>query len=296
MPPDCPLSMSYCEGTEATPGPGLPPRFTRGGRPVSAPLTQSMFDDAPNSPRVFEIVEKSESVSWKLEYEAALSSLPPPLPSCSPSPALKRKVSPSSTSSSVSGSPLALRKCRSSGPALMTQSLDLSLARSHSYTGQASHTPLCRTPSSGHSTPRAGSIRRKVLPPFETLSESTESDESKENSPVTEEEGDTRQEIVTPAPVDIGSMSDDEVCCEISSSSEIEIGLEEDTLPLRQETSLPEASRRVEDLSHSDSPDTEPEVTIRSSLQVAEVTKDDPTLSPDIETDRTLRSELNSGD
>ena len=105
------------------------------------------------------------------------------------------------------------------------------------------------------------------------------------------EEEDTRQEIVTPAPVDIGSMSDDEVCCEISSSSEIEIGLEEDTLPLRQE-----ASRRLEDLSHSDSPDTEPEVTIRSSLQVAEGTKDDPTLSPDIEADRTLRSELNSGD
>ena len=288
MPPDCPLSMSYCEGIEASPG--LPPRFTRGGRPVSAPLTQSMFDDTPNSPRVFEIVEKSESVSWKLEYEAALSSLPPPLPSCSPSPGLKRKVSPSSTSSSVSGSPLALRKCRSSGPALMTQSLDLSLARSHS-TG---HTPLCRTVSSGHSTPRSGSVRRKILPPFETLSESTESDESKENSPVTEEE-DTHQEIVTPAPVDIGSMSDDEVCCEISSSSEIEIGLEEDTLPLRQEASLPEASRRVEDLSHSDSPDTEPEVTIRASLQVSEA-KDDPTLSPDIETDRTLRSELNSGD
>ena len=291
MPADCPLSMSYCEGTEASPGPGLPPRFTRGGRPVSAPLTQSMFDDTPNSPRVFEIVEKSESVSWKLEYEAALSSLPPPLPSCSPSPGLKRKVSPSSTSSSVSGSPLALRKCRSSGPALMTQSLDLSLARSHSYTAPTSHAPLCRTPSSGHTQPRAGSIRRKILPPFETLSESTESDESKENSPVTEEEGDTRQEIVTPAPVDIGSMSDDEVCCEISSSSEIEIGLEEDSLPLRQE-----ASRRLEDLSHSDSPDTEPEVTIRSSLQVAEVTKDDPTLSPDIEADRTLRSELNSGD
>ena len=185
MPPDCPLSMSYCEGTEASPG--LPPRFTRGGRPVSAPLTQSMFDDTPNSPRVFEIVEKTESVSWKLEYEAALSSLPPPLPSCSPSPGLKRKVSPSSTSSSMSGSPLALRKCRSSGPALMTQSLDLSLARSHSQPG---HTPLCRTVSSGHSTPRSGSIRRKILPPFETLSESTESDESKENSPVTEEEED----------------------------------------------------------------------------------------------------------
>ena len=293
MPPDCALSMSYCEGTEASPC--LNPRFTRGGRPVSAPLTQSMFDDTPNSPRVFEIVEKSESVSWKLEYEAALSSVPPPLPSSSPSPALKRKVSPSSTSSSVSGSPLALRKCRSSGPAplLMTQSLDLSLARSHSYTGPPSHPPLCRTQSSGHTTPRAGSIRRKILPPFETLSESTESDESKENSPVTE---DTRQEIVTPAPVDIGSMSDDEVCCEISSSSEIEIGLEEDTLPLRQEISFPESNRRVEDLSHSDSPDTEPEVTIRSSLQVAEVTKEDPTLSPDIETDRTLRSELNSGD
>ena len=43
---DCPLSMSYCEGADAAGSASLPPRFTRGGRPVSAPLTQSMFDDS----------------------------------------------------------------------------------------------------------------------------------------------------------------------------------------------------------------------------------------------------------
>ena len=275
---------------------------------------QSMFDDTsaptlgPNSPRVFEIVEKSESVSWKLEYEAALSSLPPPLPSSSPSPGLKRKVSPGSAGSSVSGSPLALRKCRSSGPAIMTQSLDLSLTnqrpmsrdqpirgpdlgRSLSYTSPGEHQPLCRTVSS-LALPRSGSVRRKILPPFETLSESTESDESKESSPVTEEDT-RRQEIVTPAPVDIGSMSDDEVCGEISSSSEIEIGLDEDPRPHRPELSLPEVARRPPepDLSHSDSPDTEPEVTIISSLQVLEV-REEPALSPDTETEVTIRSSL----
>merc|ERR1712117_886956 len=110
---DCSLSMSYCEGSPSDQA-SLPPRFTRGGRPVSAPLTQSWFDDTrssstgPDSPRVLEIVEKSESVSCKLEYEAALSSLPPPLPSNSsstnPSPAIKRKISPHS--------PLMLRKCK----------------------------------------------------------------------------------------------------------------------------------------------------------------------------------------
>ena len=38
--------MSYCEGADSAGSASLPPRFTRGGRPVSAPLTQSMFDDS----------------------------------------------------------------------------------------------------------------------------------------------------------------------------------------------------------------------------------------------------------
>ena len=298
---DCPLSMSYCEGTDTTSScSGTPLRFSRGGRPVSAPLTQSMFDDSraasigPDSPRVLEVVEKSESVSWKLEYEAALSALPPPLPSstsASPSPAsAKRKISPHS--------PLLLRKCKSSGVGaanLMTQSLDLSLARSHSYQADqqltSEHTPLCRTVST-HSLPRTNSCRRKILPSFETLSESTESesDESKKNSPTV----DTHHEIVTPAPVDIGGVSDDEVC-EISSSSEIEIGVDQD-----HGIDSISPKRFLEDLSPSDSPDTEPEVTIRSALKKMSgdnTDKDDEEPnSPDTEADRTLRSDITSGE
>ena len=236
----------------------------------------------PDSPRVLEIVEKSESVSWKLEYEAALSAIPPPLPSATPSPAIKRKISP--------GSPLMLRKCKSGGLAsgnLMTQSLDLSLARSHSYTEPSGgHTPLCRTVSS-HALPRTGSVRKKILPSFETLSESTESesDESKKNSPTAED--DTHKEIVTPAPVDIGDVSDDEVC-EISSSSEIEIGLDPDPVPVRED----QVRRLTEDLSTSESPDTEPEVTIRSNLKKSEDDNTGDLVSPDTETDRTLRCDL----
>lgn len=274
---ECSLSMSYCEGAEAP----LTPRFTRGGRPVSAPLTSSMFDEStgshsagPHSPRVLEIVEKSESVSWKLEYEGALSSLPPPLPSTTSPAPVKRKVSPAS--------PLVLRKCKSSG--LMTQSLDMtSLTRSHSIgsadTSSRGHSPLSRTVSS-HVLPRSNSVRRKILPSFETLCESTESDsdESKKNSP---EHESMERVIVTPGPVDIGDVSDEEVCAEISSSSEIEIGVEPD------HADQPGADHG----SYSDSPDTEPEtVTIRSGLRTNEEQGEDVTevtdpASPDLDPD-----------
>ena len=269
---DSPLSMSYCEGVTG--------RLGRAGRPLSAPLTAGMFDEArslppgPHSPRVLEVVEKSESVSWKLQYEAALTNLPPPLPSASPSPSNKRKISPQS--------PQVLRKCKSGsvvagggGGGLMTRSLDLSLARSHSHTGTSSdHPALCRTVS-GQAVQRAGSCRRKILPSFETLSESTESES---DSPVERGEGEvegegegsqmknTREEVVTPAPVDISATGSDDEICEISSSSEIEIGIEQhndDLSRILQDKKLPE------DHSHSDSPasDTDPDVTIRSNIK-----------------------------
>jgi len=260
---DGPLSMSYCEGTTCS----LPvmgsPRFTRGGRPMSAPpgkLTQSIFDDSrslpPDSPRVLEVVEKSESVSWKLEYESLMSA------ESSPSPSTKRKLSPQS--------PLMLRKCKSSG--LMTRSLDMSLNRSNSYTSGTDHTTLHRTQSL---IQRNGSIRRKIIPSFETLSESTESesDDSKKSSPVefNDKQGNSKQnssvneinnqriEMTTPAPVDIAG-SDDEMC-EISSSSEIEIGEEQDVFNQQDESSESEPG----------SPDTEPEVTLRSELTTCTV-------------------------
>ena len=284
-------------------------------RPLSAPLTPGphiMFDETrsvklsryqiirltftvirslppgPDSPRVLEVVEKSESVSWKLEYEAALSCAAPALPS----PSVKRKISPHS--------PLMLRKCKSGSvvpSGLMTRSLDLSLARSNSYTAGSSgtastseHQSLSRTVSS-HAVQRAGSVRRRILPSFETLSESTESesDESKKNSPVDTESqlSDLRGDVVTPSPVDI-TGSDDEIC-EISSSSEIEIGIEQDSDNL--------ADKRFQDEnSHSDSPgsDTDPDLTIRSNLKkTSESLVGKPVSdleSPDTEVELTLKT------
>ena len=95
-------------------------------------------------------------------------------------------------------------------------------------------------------------MRRKILPAFEPLSESTESesDESKKNSPVEEkkkveegmksvnpgegekgekgrrkeeEEVERREELRTPGPVDIAGVGDEFEEAEISSSSEIEV-------------------------------------------------------------------------
>ena len=97
------------------------PRFSRGCRPLSAPPGKPNLLDSnsplppdsprvnqqlpPDSPRVLEVVEKSESVSWKLEYQEGEAF---PLLS---SPAGIRKLSPQS--------PLALRRVVSAG--LMTR-------------------------------------------------------------------------------------------------------------------------------------------------------------------------------
>ena len=97
------------------------PRFSRGCRPLSAPPGKPNLLDSssplppdsprvtqqlpPDSPRVLEVVEKSESVSWKLEYQEGESF---PLLS---SPGGIRKLSPQS--------PLALRRVVSAG--LMTR-------------------------------------------------------------------------------------------------------------------------------------------------------------------------------
>ena len=95
------------------------PRFSRGCRPMSAPPGKPNLLDSnsplppdsprvtlpPDSPRVLEVVEKSESVSWKLEYQEGEAF---PLLS---SPGGIRKLSPQS--------PLALRRVVSAG--LMTR-------------------------------------------------------------------------------------------------------------------------------------------------------------------------------
>ena len=104
-------------------------RFSRGCRPLSAPPGKNNLLDSnsplpppdsprvglpPDSPRVIEVVEKSESVSWKLEYQEGEPAFP--LLTSSPGPGTPgapnvRKISPQS--------PLALRRVVSAG--LMTR-------------------------------------------------------------------------------------------------------------------------------------------------------------------------------
>ena len=99
-------------------------RFSRGCRPLSAPPGKHNLLDSnsplpppdsprvalpPDSPRVIEVVEKSESVSWKLEYQEGEPAFP--LLSSSPGTPGGRKISPQS--------PLALRRVVSAG--LMTR-------------------------------------------------------------------------------------------------------------------------------------------------------------------------------
>merc|ERR1719394_33859 len=290
------MSISYCEGTAHS----LPlvgsPRFSRGCRPLSAPPGKHNLLDSnsplpppdsprvalpPDSPRVIEVVEKSEAVSWKLEYQEGEPAFP--LLSSSPGAPNVRKMSPQS--------PLALRRVVSAG--LMTRSLGPldgigGLARSNSYSAGTcdSRTPV--------TVQRSGSVRRKILPAFEPLSESTESesDESKKNSPVEEkkraeqgmrksehpekegevksapssakqEEQERREELRTPGPVDIVGAGEEFEEGEISSSSEIEAFLER----CGEEAFAPNLHRECRSpVSPISSPDTEPELTLRADV------------------------------
>ena len=80
------LSLSMIEGptytSSVTASKKLSCSFTEG---TSASLPSSIVDQNPDSPRVLEVVKKTESVSWKLEYEQDQ-------PLCStPSPGIRRK-------------------------------------------------------------------------------------------------------------------------------------------------------------------------------------------------------------
>jgi len=214
------MSFSYCEGTDVSlpiignlrsglgsrPLSAPPGKHAPLGGPASLPFGGEGADYAPpDSPRVLEVVEKVESVAWKLEYD---------LPDSGISPRLSRKLSPQS--------PLFLRKCKSSS--LMTRSLDRTnlLMRSNS-SPNATSSPLLA---------RSASMRRKVSPQtLNTLNEFTdESDESRKSSPDQDPALDLKQAIQVdlggldqPAPVDIVGYSEDALS-EISSSSEIEVG------------------------------------------------------------------------
>merc|ERR1719266_1574570 len=173
------LTASYSEHCPQS----LPP-FTgrsRKCRPVSAPpgkfdlasLAKSLKDQAgPDSPRLSGVVEKEESVAWKIEYEGEEQ-----ISSLNASPSLKRKATPPAQ--------------------MMTKSLE-----------RLTNRPVSRS----------NSVRKKIIPSFEPLSESTESDSLEEQFKV-----DTiiSNKPEKPASVNIDDMDDD--IGDISSSSEIEI-------------------------------------------------------------------------
>ena len=161
-----------------------------------ASLAKSLKDQAgPDSPRLSGVVEKEESVAWKIEYNedeeeqtdvhltATGSSKQIQLNNSSnrSSPALKRKSTPPAQ--------------------MMTKSLD-------------------RLSMNNKPASRSNSVRKKIIPSFEPLSESTESDSLEEQFKVKNPNPDDHEK---PASVNIEDLDDD--IGDISSSSEIEIGI-----------------------------------------------------------------------
>merc|ERR1712223_105168 len=196
-----------------------------------------------------------------------------------------RKISPQS--------PLALRRVVSAG--LMTRSLGPldgigGLARSNSYSAGTcdSRTPV--------TVQRSGSVRRKILPAFEPLSESTESESDEEKkragqgmrksehpekegqvksaptSAKQEEQEERREELRTPGPVDIVGAGEEFEEGEISSSSEIEVGESSRSSEVEaflercgEEAFAPNLHRECRSpVSPISSPDAEPELTLRA--------------------------------
>lgn len=186
------LTASYSEHCPQS----LPP-FTgrsRKCRPVSAPpgkfdmasLAKSLKDQTgPDSPRLCEVVEKNESLSWKIEYQEGSD----------------QEIG------SSSASPLLAK--RSSN---MTRSLE-----------RPSSARRSESPSSSglsRSLSRSNSSRKKIIPSFEPLSESTESDSLEEQLLKADQQPSKQHQA--PAAVNISDDLDDDIG-DISSSSEIEI-------------------------------------------------------------------------
>ena len=171
------LTASYSEHAPQS----LPP-FTgrcRKNRPVSAPpgkfdlasLARSLKDQSgPDSPRLLEVVEKCDSLSWKIEYqedEVAVAS--------SASPVLKRKNTPPAQ--------------------MMTRSLE--------RPSKANKDQHLMT----RSLSRSNSTRKKIIPSFEPLSESTESDSLEEQLQRDQEQ--KQPKIKPPVSVNIDDLDDD---------------------------------------------------------------------------------------
>lgn len=189
------LTASYSEHCPQS----LPP-FTgrsRKSRPVSAPpgkfdmasLCKSLKDQTgPDSPRLCEVVEKNESLSWKIEYQEG---------------------SDQEICSSAGASPLLAKRSST-----MTRSLE---RPSSSSTKRRSESPNAASGLS-RSLSRSNSSRKKIIPSFEPLSESTESDSLEEQLLKDDEKEPSK---IAPS-VNISDDLDDDIG-DISSSSEIEI-------------------------------------------------------------------------
>ena len=173
------LTASYSEHAPQS----LPP-FTgrcRKNRPVSAPpgkfdlasLAKSLKDQSgPDSPRLLEVVEKCDSLSWKIEYQEDEIEAGVAGASCAgASPVLKRKTTPPAQ--------------------MMTRSLERPIK------GKDGQNLMTRSLS------RSNSTRKKIIPSFEPLSESTESDSLEEQLQKDQEP------VKQPASVDIDDLDDD---------------------------------------------------------------------------------------
>ena len=190
-----------------------------------ASLAKSLKAQAgPDSPRLLEVVEKNESLSWKIEYHADSDQ-----ELLGASPKLKRKATPPASNQLVE---------RPSRPRSET--------------------------SPSRSLSRSSSTRKKIIPSFEPLSESTESDSLEEQL--------LTQKPQPPASVHIEDLDDD--IGDISSSSEIEIDepLGEVTTPQIEALMFPAAAAASASSSseaNMSSPDAE--VTIRADLSLSAV-------------------------
>ncbi len=191
-----------------------------------ASLAKSLKAQAgPDSPRLLEVVEKNESLSWKIEYHADSDQ-----ELLGASPKLKRKATPPAASNQLVERP----------------------SRPRSET------------SPSRSLSRSSSTRKKIIPSFEPLSESTESDSLEEQL--------LTQKPQPPASVHIEDLDDD--IGDISSSSEIEIDepLGEVTTPQIEALMFPAAAAASASSSseaNMSSPDAE--VTIRADLSLSAV-------------------------
>ena len=168
-------SKSRCSRKYFSESYGVPLVFSRflnrtpGHRPVSAPpgkfellpraltSTPLPLPREPDSPRVLEVVEKIESVSWKLEYNEAEIDL------CA-SPNLKRKLSPHS--------PLMNRKSTRRPAASSCDVMSRSMMEGH----RSSPVPVVRDSAMARSCislsrSNSNSSRRKLGPGFEPVEE-----------------------------------------------------------------------------------------------------------------------------